>query len=364
MYKKLFRSFSNINNINKFLYNHPIPENALRSKITNEPILSDKHGRFHNYLRISLTERCNLKCRYCVYDDKIDYTPSGKLLTEDEFLRLTKLFVRSGVTKIRLTGGDPTIYKGLSRFVREIGQMDEIKTLAMTTNGLILNRKLKEFKDNGLNALNISLDTFKPEKFEYISRGRGHKNVMKSIYNAMDLGFNPLKINCVVMKGVNDDEIYDFVDFAKNNPVNVRFIEFFPMPSVKWTLDKMYPFKELKHKIEERYGPLTRKNDHFTDTAKNYQLDGFIGSISFITSMSMPFCGTCNRIRLLSSGEFRRCLHDENMFNLKPLLASNKSDDLILEAISQHLKGKKKAHGGHDFLSKVIDGKQMIKIGG
>ncbi len=351
--------------IKKHWYNHPIPENALKSKITNEPILQDKFNRFHNYLRISLTERCNFSCRYCVYEQDIDYTPKHKLLSEDEFLRLTRLFVKAGVTKIRLSGGDPTVYKGLPRFIREIGQMPEIKTLAMTTNGLLLHKKIDEFHKNGLNALNISLDTFKEDKFEYISRAKGHHLVMKSIYRALDLGFNPVKLNCVVMKGVNDDELLDFVEFVKHKPVNIRFIEFFSIGNNGWDKDKMVTFDEMKTRIENKYGPLIRKNDHFAETAKNYTLQGFVGSVSFITSVSMPFCGTCNRIRLLSDGNFRRCLHDDNMLHLKDIILKNKSDDLLLEAISQHLKGKKKAHAGMDIISKMqTDGLQMIKIGG
>ncbi len=356
-------------NIQKFWYNHPIPEGALTSKITGEPILQDKYNRFHNYLRVSLTERCNFSCRYCVYEQDIDYTPKHKLLSEDEFLRLTRLFIKAGVNKIRLSGGDPTVYKGLPRFIREIGP--EVKILAMTTNGLLLHKKIDEFYNNGLNALNISLDTFKADKFEYISRAKGHHLVMKSIYRALDLGYGSveskhrLKINCVVMKGVNDNEILDFIEFIKDKPINVRFIEFFSIGNNGWNADKMVSFNDMKKTIEDKYGPLKRINDHFTETAKNYTLDGIMGNISFITSVSMPFCGTCNRIRLLSDGNFRRCLHDDNMLNLKDIINKGKEDDLLLEAISMHLKGKKKAHAGMDIISKLqTNGLQMIKIGG
>jgi cyclic pyranopterin phosphate synthase len=351
-------------NIKKHWYNHPVPENALKSKITGEPILQDKFNRFHNYLRVSLTERCNFSCRYCVYEQDIEYTPKHKLLSEDEFIRLTRLFIKAGVNKIRLSGGDPTVYKGLQKYIREIGS--DVKTLAMTTNGLLLHKKIDEFHKNGLNALNISLDTFDAKKFEYISKAKGHNLVMKSINRALELGYgnnNKLKINCVVMKGINDDEILDFVEFVRDKPINIRFIEFFSIGNNGWNKDKMVTFEEMKTKIENKYGTLTRINDHFTETAKNYKLEGITGNISFITSVSMPFCGTCNRIRLLSDGNFRRCLHDDNMYNLKDLL--NKPDDLILEVISMHLKGKKKAHAGMDIISKFqTEGLQMIKIGG
>jgi len=351
--------------IKQFWYNHPIPKGALLSKLTNTPILQDGHNRFHNYLRISLTEKCNFSCRYCVYEQDIDYTPKEKRLTEDEFLRLTKCFVSAGVTKIRLSGGEPTIYKGLSRFISEIGTLPGIQTLAMTTNGLLLEKHLKEYKDNGLNALNISLDTFNAEKAEYISRRKGNHLVLKSIHTAIDLGYTNLKLNCVVMKGVNDDEIFDFIEFVRNKPINVRFIEFFSIGNNGWDKDKMIPFETIISRIESKYGPLKRKDDHYTDTAKNYTLEGIQGSISFITSVTQPFCGSCNRIRLLSSGHFRRCLHDDNMLPLKEIIRKGYSDDVLLETISTHLKGKKRAHAGMDIISKLQkDGLQMIKIGG
>lgn len=351
--------------ISKFWYNHPTPINALRSKLTHSPILQDNFNRFHNYLRISLTEKCNFSCRYCVYEQDIDYTPKDKRLTEDEFLRLTKCFVQAGVTKIRLSGGEPTIYKGLSRFISEIGTLPGIQTLAMTTNGLLLSKHLKEYKDHGLNALNISLDTFDDKKAEFISRRKGHHIVLKSIHTALELGYTNLKLNCVVMKGVNDDEIFDFIEFVRDKPINIRFIEFFSIGNNGWDKDKMIPFADSIKQIEEKYGKLKRKDDHYTDTAKNYTLEGIQGSISFITSVTQPFCGSCNRIRLLSSGHFRRCLHDDNMLNLKEMIQKGYSDDVLLEAISTHLKGKKRAHAGMDIISKLQkDGLQMIKIGG
>ena len=348
-----------------FWYNHPIPSNVLYSKLTKTPILQDNYNRFHNYLRISLTEKCNFSCRYCVYEQDIDYTPKEKRLTEEEFLRLTKCFVQAGVTKIRLSGGEPTIYKGLSRFISEIGSLPGVQTLAMTTNGLLLGKHLKEYKDSGLNALNISLDTFDTKKAEFISRRKGNHLVLKSIHTALELGYTNLKLNCVVMKGINDDEIFDFIEFVRDKPINIRFIEFFSIGNNGWDKDKMIPFADIISKIEEKYGTLKRKDDHYTDTAKNYTLEGIKGSISFITSVTQPFCGSCNRIRLLSSGHFRRCLHDDNMLNMKEMIQKGYPDDILLEGISKHLKEKKREHAGMDIISKLQkDGLQMIKIGG
>jgi cyclic pyranopterin phosphate synthase len=344
-------------------YKHPIPAHAKWSVLTDEPILQDKFGRFHNYLRVSLTEHCSFNCVYCVYDQDIDYTPKNKLLTEDELLRMIKLLVSAGVTKIRLTGGEPTIYKGLPRLIEEVGGI--VKTLGMTTNGFMLHKKLEDYKKQGLNALNISLDSFNEAKSEMISRTKGHSFVMKSIYKAIDLGYAPLKINCVMMKGVNDDELLDFVAFAKEYNVNIRFIEFFSIGNNGWSKDKMVSFSEMKSRIEEKFGPMIPIPMEFGDTAKNFNLTDFKGSVSFITSVTQPFCAKCNRIRLLSNGMFRRCLHDDRMLDLKDLLNKQASDEAILEYMSSFIKRKEAAHAGMDIISKLQkDGLQMIKIGG
>jgi cyclic pyranopterin phosphate synthase len=364
MHRIIKRFFSSSKEpLTKFLYNHPVPPNALTSKLTHLPILQDNHKRFHNYLRISLTEHCNFRCTYCTVSTQVDFTPKEQLLTEDEFLRLAKLFVKAGVTKIRLSGGEPTVYKGLGKFIHEIGNMEQVKTLAITTNGYIIHRKLAEYQQNGLNAINISLDTFKEEKFQKISKMPGLKNVFKSIDRALELGFSPVKVNCVVMRGENDDELLDFVEFVRDKDVNVRFIEFFAIGANQWERNKSVSFKEMTERIEAKYGKLIRCNDHFSDTAKNFTLDGFKGKVSFITSVTTPFCGTCNRIRLLSTGNFRRCLHDNNMFDLRMAIQKGYSDDVILEAISQHLKGKHRAHAGMEII-KNMPSLNMMAIGG
>ena len=348
----------------QFEYNHEIPSSAMISKLTHLPILSDNHKRYHNYLRISLTEQCNFRCQYCSVSTQVDFTPKDQLCNEDHFLRMIHAFIQAGVTKIRLTGGEPTIYKGLSKLIYEIGQKEEVKTLAMTTNGYILHKKINEYAKNGLNAINISLDTFNEERFQTISRIKGLKHVLKSIDKALELGIK-VKINCVVMKGVNDDEICDFIEFVRDKNINVRFIEFFAIGDNLWNSNKMVSFKDMKEIIESKYGPLIRKNDHYTETAKNFTLEGFKGNISFITSATKPFCGGCNRIRLLSTGEFRRCLHDDNMLNIRKIIDLGYKDDVLLEAISQHLKGKHKAHAGMEWIAENMkNGVQMIKIGG
>jgi len=203
--------------------------------------LTDSHNRFHNYLRISITERCNLRCTYCMPSEGIDLTPSAKLLTSEEIIRLARLFVSQGVTKIRLTGGEPTVRKDCVELVEELGRLKPLglKEIAMTSNAIALWRKLERMVAGGLTHLNLSLDTLDPFKYQIITRRAGNpiscarvtvglEMVLKSIDRALELGISPVKLNCVVIKNLNDIEVLDFVELTRNKPIEVRFIEFMP----------------------------------------------------------------------------------------------------------------------------------------
>ncbi|KAG4399031.1 hypothetical protein GLYMA_08G157800v4 [Glycine max] len=271
-------------------------------------MLVDSFGRLHTYLRISLTERCNLRCQYCMPADGVELTPSPQLLTKTEILRCANLFVSSGVNKIRLTGGEPTIRKDIEDICLELSTLKGLKTLSMTTNGIALARKLPKLKECGLNSVNISLDTLVPAKFEFMTRRKGHEKVMDSINAAIDLGFNPVKVNCVVMRGFNDDEICDFVELTREKPIDIRFIEFMPFDGNVWNVKKLVPYSEMLDTVMKQFTSLKRVQDHPTDTAKNFTIDGHAGRISFITSMTEHFCAGCNRLRLLADGNFKVCL--------------------------------------------------------
>ncbi|CAH9096331.1 unnamed protein product [Cuscuta europaea] len=220
-----------------------LPEGLPKDRSSN--MLVDTFGRLHTYLRISLTERCNLRCQYCMPSDGVDLTPNPQLLTRSEIFRLANLFVTSGASKIRLTGGEPTIRKDLEDICLDLSNLEGLRTLAMTTNGITLARKLVRLKECGLNLVNISLDTLVPAKFEFMTRRKGHERVMESIQAAIDLGYNPVKVNCVVMRGFNDDEICDFVEMTRQKPINVRFIEFMPFDGNVWNVKKLVPYKEM-----------------------------------------------------------------------------------------------------------------------
>lgn len=221
----------------------------LPKKNSISDMLIDSFGRKHSYLRISLTERCNLRCQYCMPAEGVELTANPQLLTQSEIVRLASLFVSSGVDKIRLTGGEPTIRKDIEEICLQLSNLKGLKTLAMTTNGITLAKKLPVLKEYGLDLVNISLDTLVPAKFEFMTRRKGHERVMASIEAAIQLGYNPVKVNCVVMRGFNDDEICDFVELTREKPINVRFIEFMPFDGNVWNVKKLVPYSEMLDRV-------------------------------------------------------------------------------------------------------------------
>ncbi|VAI13287.1 unnamed protein product [Triticum turgidum subsp. durum] len=303
-------------------------------------MLVDSFGRFHNYLRISLTERCNLRCQYCMPAEGVELTPKSELLSHDEIIRIANLFVTSGVDKIRLTGGEPTVRKDLEDICLHLSGLKGLKTIAMTTNGIVLSKKLPRLKECGLNALNISLDTLIPAKFEFMTRRKGHSKVMESIDTAIQLGYDPVKINCVIMRGTNDDEICDFVELTRHKPINVRFIEFMPFDGNVWNVKKLVPYAEILDKVRQRFKGVERLQDHPSDTAKNFKIDGHVGTISFITSMTEHFCAGCNRLRLLADGNFKVCLFGPSEVSLREPIHSGIDDAGLKEIISAAVCGE------------------------
>ncbi|KAK3444068.1 hypothetical protein EUGRSUZ_A00275 [Eucalyptus grandis] len=341
------------------------------AKLSEDPLkesspsdmLVDSFGRLHTYLRISLTERCNLRCQYCMPAEGVKLTPSSHLLSQNEIVSLANLFVTSGVNKIRLTGGEPTIRRDIEDICLQLSSLKGLKTLAMTTNGITLARKLPKLKEFGLNSINISLDTLVLAKFEFLTRRKGHEKVLESINAAVDLGYNPVKVNCVVMRGVNDDEICDFVELTRSRPINVRFIEFMPFDGNVWNVKKLVPYYEMLDKVVAKYQGLQRIQDHPSETAKNYRIDGHHGTVSFITSMTEHFCAGCNRLRLLADGNFKVCLFGPAEVSLRDPLRAGAEEDELREIISAAVKRKKAAHAGMLDIAKTAN-RPMIHIGG
>jgi len=329
--------------------------------------LFDRFNRGHDYLRISLTERCNLRCQYCMPENGVDLTSKSNLLTTEEILKLSTLFVKNGVTKIRLTGGEPLIRKDFVDIVASLNDLkhnqngNQLKTIGVTTNGIVLGRKLPTLKQAGLDAVNISLDTLQPLKYEFVTRRRGFERVMSSIKKCAEMEFTSLKVNCVVMKGLNEDEVCDFVNFTKEIPVDVRFIEYMPFDGNKWNHNKMISYQVMLEEIRKKFKNVVKLQDDHNDTSKAYKVPGFVGRFGFITSMSENFCSSCNRLRITADGNLKVCLFGNNEVSLRDVL--REKQDSIEHVIGEAVKRKKKQHAGMSNL-KNLKNRPMILIGG
>ena len=325
-------------------------------------VLDDGFGRRHTYLRISVVEHCNLRCRYCMPEDGLAWTPAENLLTDGEIIRLARLFVGQGVTKIRLTGGEPLLRPGMETIAHAIAAMDGLETLALTTNGLLLPKKLERLQRAGLNQVNISLDTLRPDRFEAITRRKGIDLVLRAVNEAVERGYNPVKINCVVMRGVNEDELPDFVAWTEDLPLEVRFIEFMPFDGNRWDVGRLFSYEEMLQAIQLRF-PLERMTNSQHDTSKTYQVPGFRGTIGFITSMTENFCEGCNRLRITADGNLKVCLFGAAEVSLRDAMRAGASDDALLEIISGAVARKHARHAGMHSIAAMTN-RPMITIGG
>ncbi|XP_013403595.1 molybdenum cofactor biosynthesis protein 1 isoform X1 [Lingula anatina] len=325
--------------------------------------LTDSFGRQHTYLRISLTERCNLRCQYCMPEEGVDLTPKNKLLSTEEIITLSRLFVKEGIEKIRLTGGEPLIRKDLLEIIGALDTLRDagLQKISITTNALTLSKKLQQLKTAGLDQINISLDTLLPAKFEFITRRKGWNKVIEGIDAALEEEMHPVKVNCVVMRGINEEEICDFVQWTQDKAIDVRFIEYMPFDGNKWNSKKMVPYQEMLGIIRARWPDLERLSDEVSDTSKAYRVPGFAGQIGFITSMSDNFCGGCNRVRITADGNLKVCLFGNAEVSLRDALRSGTSEAELLEIIGAAVKRKKKQHAGMLSLAKMKN-RPMILI--
>jgi cyclic pyranopterin phosphate synthase len=324
--------------------------------------LIDRHGRRHSYLRISITDRCNLRCSYCMPPQGIDWTPRAEILSADEIVRLGGIFVGMGITKIRLTGGEPLTRRDFDGIATRLGALPGLKTLAMTTNGISLAKRAASLRAVGLNALTISLDTLRRDRFKQIAKRDQFDAVMAGIEAALAAGFAPLKINVVVMRGVNDDEILDFIDWAKDRPINVRFIEYMPFPDNKWSTGGLMPYAEMRTLIGSHYDmiPLIGQKNA---VGKDFRLAGHSGTVSFVTSMTESFCGGCNRLRVTADGNIKSCLFHPAEQSLRDCMRAGGTDLDVERLITQAVDGKQAAHPPMEELM-TMKNRTMIEIGG
>lgn len=326
-------------------------------------MITDTFGRVHNYLRISLTDNCNLRCFYCMPEEKYAFAPAAKLMQVDEIETLAKLFVAQGVTKIRLTGGEPLVRKDAPKIIEALGKLGV--ELAITTNGIRVNEMLPELIAANIKMVNISLDTLQPDKFLKITRRDLFHRVRSNIELLLHHNFN-VKINVVVMKGLNDNEIIDFIAWTKHIPVQIRFIEFMPFSGNKWTSNQVITLDDILAQAATKFDflPVQPKEN---DTAKNFMIPGHAGSFAVISTMSAPFCGTCNRMRLTADGKLKNCLFSTTETDL---LGALRNGEEVLPLIHASIKSKAKALGGQfsgvfeNIDAAALKNRSMITIGG
>ena len=326
----------------------------------------DQFGRKHNYLRISLIEKCNLRCTYCMPEHGIPLSPAKELMTAAEIGKFAEIFVGLGVKKIRLTGGEPFLRKDF-REIAELLAAFPVE-ISITTNGILLDRNLDFLNNLGIKHLNFSLDTLQESKFATLTRRTGFQKTMDNLYEAISAGFR-MKINSVLMKGENDDEIVDLVRFTRDLPIAVRFIEFMPFDGNKWNKSKLVSEAEILGQVEKAFGreKLISLPDEKNLTARKFKIEGFQGEFGIISSVTNPFCGTCNRIRLTANGRIKNCLFSNLETDLlKVMREGGNVEELILESIYH----KKAVRAGMDSLEKLSDpelhgqNRSMIAIGG
>lgn len=326
--------------------------------------LIDNNDRVISYLRLSVTDRCNLRCTYCMPEEGIHFQPHDEILTYEEMLHIVRLSVPKGIRKIRLTGGEPLVRKGFIGFLERLCKIEGLDEVTLTTNGVLLKEFAADIKACGICRINVSLDSLKPERFFHITGRDQFDRVWEGIQEAERLGFNPIKINVVAIKGINDDEILDFARLTLEKPYHIRFIEFMPVGEQNcWSPEKFISTEEIHNQIQTIGGLKPVKPDPFDGPAQRFVLDGGKGEIGFIGALSNHFCTQCNRMRLTADGQLRSCLFSDQEVNIKIPLRTGKGDTHLSELINLAIESKPKEHGlMRQGPRKCV--RQMSRIGG
>lgn len=304
--------------------------------------LFDNHNRPINYLRLAVTDRCNLRCFYCMPEEGIHYLPKKELLSFEEIYRLVSLLASMGITKVRLTGGEPFVRTDLMKLIRSIVEIPGIKDLHLTTNGVLTSTFIPELKKIGIASVNLSLDTLDRQRFKTITRRDEFEPVLKTLDQLLKYDI-PVKINTVVMDGKNIDDIVPLIELTRNSKVDVRFIEEMPFngegnhyPVLNWT------YKKILSYIQEHYPSLHKIPDPDFSTSYNYTVPGYQGNIGVIAAFSRTFCGTCNRIRVTAQGVLKTCLYDEGVLDIKQLLRADQDDSAVKEKLYEAFRQRTK----------------------
>jgi molybdenum cofactor biosynthesis protein A len=338
--------------------------NLMRFMENDTPILIDSFGRVHDYLRISLTERCNLRCFYCMPEEGIPLKEKAQFMSSEEMISIASQFVELGIKKIRLTGGEPFLKKDIDQILRKLSEFPI--EIGITTNAILLDKYFPLLKECGIKSLNVSLDSLNEKKFNEISRRNFFTRIYANILEAIRLDFK-VKVNVVVIRGVNDHEIIDFVEWSSRYNVEVRFIEFMPFDGNQWNWEKKVSQKEMLEIISSHFGDsgFYKVIDRPNDTSRNYKLLDGQGRFGFISSVTNPFCDTCNRIRLTADGRIKNCLFSQEETDL---LSQHRLGRNIKDLIRQTVVLKHQAKGGvSGFDSSYVNfstNRSMVSIGG
>jgi cyclic pyranopterin phosphate synthase len=330
----------------------------------NTSPLVDTFGRAATNLRISITDRCNFRCRYCMPEEGMRWLDRQEILTYEEIVRLAKLFIRLGINKIRLTGGEPTLRKDVARLVAMLAPLPGLKDLGMTTNGFLLKELAGDLYRSGLRRINVSLDSLSPERFEKLVRRNHFDKVTAGLDELAKYPIRPVKINTVIIKGFNDDEVIPLANFARTRNYQIRFIEFMPLDGDDfWRRDKVMTTAEILEVLSSRYILLPKETRADRVPADTFYFPDSPGEIGFISSVSEPFCESCNRIRITADGHFRNCLFAIEETDLKTPMRNGATDEELAELIRQDVWRK---WAGHqiNLATFVKPERNMSQIGG
>lgn len=327
-------------------------------------MLADRHNRVISYLRISVTDRCNFRCVYCLPDSGIEWLPRDEVLSFEEIARVARVGSTLGLSKIRLTGGEPTLRRNLPELIALLRAIPAIEEISITTNAARLSELAAPLKAAGLDRVNISLDTLQREKMKSIARRDFYDDVMMGIQAAIENNLTPLKFNCVAMKGVNDDEFCDLLSFAHQCGGQMRFIEYMPMGQARFENQKQFiSATEIREILNQRFDLEPEYSDGGNDPARGWKCRKTGAQVGFITSISEHFCDTCNRMRLTAEGGLRPCLHQDAEVDLKAVVRNGGSDEEIAQAFQDAANLKWAGHHMTNFIP-LYSAKEMIAIGG
>jgi cyclic pyranopterin phosphate synthase len=326
--------------------------------------LLDNNHRAINYLRLSVTDRCNLRCIYCMPEEDVNFIPHNEILTYEEMLHLVRLCVQSGIRKVRLTGGEPLVRKDIILFIDRLSSIRGLEEVTLTTNGVLLKNFARDLRDCGVCRINVSMDTLSPDRFFHTTRRDLFQQVWEGIEEARSVGLNPIKLNVVGMRGVNDDEILDFARLTYKKPYHVRFIEFMPVGKDNaWLPRNFISVEEILNLVQSlgKLRPVAPKP--LSGPAQSYALEGAKGEIGFIGALSNHFCDNCNRLRLTADGNLRGCLFSDNEIDIKTPLRKGNGDGHLLDLIGNAILNKPKDHGLGEYKPRKCV-RSMNSIGG